>query len=348
MWRSLVARVVRDDEVAGSNPVIPTNDPLVITIRDGKGIFSYRKAAVTTPHDRRYEKHVPAVNGQDIRRSHDTWHWRDSQVHLDRVGAPDAPVRILLVHGAGGNSDAFWPYAAHFASLGAHVTVPDLPGYGMTVTDRPERIRYDDWRELLIDLLRAEEDERPLIILGASMGGLLAYDAAAATGLAARLIVTCLLDPRDPRVRARLTWHPLLARLTGPFLKLVQGPPANLRVPIRWIADIRHISNDPGLVREVVRDRRGGGGRVPLGWIRSYMESAPLIEPEDFTDTPVLLLHPGDDRWTPLEISRPFFERIGAQKSWRLLENAGHFPVEEPGFEQMMRAVKHVMESTHD
>ena len=39
MWRSLVARVVRDDEVAGSNPVIPTNDPLVITIRDGKGIF---------------------------------------------------------------------------------------------------------------------------------------------------------------------------------------------------------------------------------------------------------------------------------------------------------------------
>ena len=25
MWRSLVARVVRDDEVAGSNPVIPTN-----------------------------------------------------------------------------------------------------------------------------------------------------------------------------------------------------------------------------------------------------------------------------------------------------------------------------------
>ena len=24
MWRSLVARIVRDDEVAGSNPVIPT------------------------------------------------------------------------------------------------------------------------------------------------------------------------------------------------------------------------------------------------------------------------------------------------------------------------------------
>ena len=27
MWRSLVARFVRDEEVAGSNPVIPTIDP---------------------------------------------------------------------------------------------------------------------------------------------------------------------------------------------------------------------------------------------------------------------------------------------------------------------------------
>lgn len=295
---------------------------------------------MTTPHDRRYEKHVPSPIDQGVRRSHDTWHWRDSQVRLDRVGRPDAPVRILFVHGAGGNSDAFWPYSAHFASLGAYVTVPDLPGYGMTVTNHPGRIRYDSWRELLIDLVSREDDGRPLLIVGASMGGLLAYDAAAATGLAARLIVTCLLDPRDPRVRARLTWHPLLARLAGPSLKLVRGPLANLRVPIRWIADMRHISNAPGLVREVIADRRGGGGRVPLGWIRTSMESAPLVEPEDFTDTPVVLLHPADDRWTPLEISRPFFERIGARTSWRLLENCGHFPVEEPGFGQLLRAIR--------
>lgn len=123
-------------------------------------------------------------------------------------------------------------------------------------------------------------------------------------------------------------------------MKLIRGPLADVRVPIRWIADMRHVSNAPGLVREVIKDRRGGGGRVPLGWIRSYMESTPLMEPEDFTNAPVLLLHPADDRWTPLEISRPFFERIGAQKSWRLLENCGHFPVEEPGFEQMTRAIR--------
>ena len=28
-WRSLVARIVRDDEVGGSNPLAPTTGPLV-------------------------------------------------------------------------------------------------------------------------------------------------------------------------------------------------------------------------------------------------------------------------------------------------------------------------------
>ncbi len=28
-WRSLVARIVRDDEAGGSNPLAPTNHPLV-------------------------------------------------------------------------------------------------------------------------------------------------------------------------------------------------------------------------------------------------------------------------------------------------------------------------------
>ncbi|MEV4952049.1 alpha/beta fold hydrolase [Paenarthrobacter nitroguajacolicus] len=92
-------------------------------------------------------------------------------------------------------------------------------------------------------------------------------------------------------------------------------------------------------------DPTGGGGRVPLGWMRSYLESSPLVEPEDFDQTPVLMVHPEEDRWTPLEISQPFFDRIAARKSLVLLENCGHFPIEEPGFTQMQEAVQHVIKS---
>lgn len=294
--------------------------------------------------ERRYERHIPATFGKNVMRKSSTWNWRDSQVHLDRVGDPNAQVRMILVHGAGGNSSAMWPYAAAFSELGAYVTVPDLPGYGKTTTSNPGAIRYSDWQQLLVDLVREEDDERPLIIMGASMGGMLAYDAAAATGLASRLVVTCLLDPRDTAVRKRLTWHPYLASLAGPALRLFAGPLENVRIPIKWIADMRHIANSPGLVKEVLADKTGGGGRVPLGWMRSFLESTPLVEPEDFHDTPVVMIHPGDDRWTPLMISYPFYKRIAAKKSLVILNGCGHFPVEEPGLSDLLAKVKELIE----
>jgi pimeloyl-ACP methyl ester carboxylesterase len=51
------------------------------------------------------------------------------------------------------------------------------------------------------------------------------------------------------------------------------------------------------------------------------------------------MAHPADDHWTPVSISRPFFDRIASPKSLVLLEGCGHFPVEEPGLTQLMNAV---------
>lgn len=161
--------------------------------------------------------------------------------------------------------------------------------------------------------------------------------------LARGLVVTCLLDAREPTVRARLAWHPILGRVAGPALRIVAGPLASVRIPIRWIADMRNIANDRGLVDAVVADRAGGGGRVPLGWMRSFMESAPVVEPEGFDHTPVLMVHPAEDRWTPLAISRAFFNRLAAPKTLVVLENCGHFPVEQPGFAQLLDAVQQLI-----
>lgn len=285
----------------------------------------------------RYTKHSPPFD-EDVARASAVWEWEGHRIHMERVGDSDAPVRILLVHGAGGNAAAMWPYSARLAATGALVTVPDLPGYGETVTPRPGGIRYDHWRRMLTDLVRSQADTRPLIIVGASVGGMLAYDTAATTKLASAVIVTCLLDPRDPAVRARLTPTPALARFAGPALRLLAGPLAAVRIPVRWAADMRNIANDPALVREVVADRRGGGGRMPLGWMRTFLESMPVVEPEHF-DTPLLMAHPAEDRWTPLAISLPFYDRVAASKSLVTLEGCGHFPIEQPGVAQLVDAV---------
>ena len=65
------------------------------------------------------------------------------------------------------------------------------------------------------------------------------------------------------------------------------------------------------------------------------MNAVPLIEPENFNICPVLLVHPEVDKWTPTEISRLFFDKIQSSKEIKILSNAGHFPIETPGLQQL-------------
>ena len=280
------------------------------------------------------------------------WPWRDMTLHIARAANPDAPVRLLILHGGGGHSSALWPAAALAAEIGYDVLAPDLPGYGQTRVPDPAAVRYPDWVDCVADLLRAESasDPRPIVVVGASMGGLLGYSAIAQLATThpgttaapvVHLVATCLLNPADP-----VTW-PALSRWGGatslrllrPLLRHLGPRLSRLRVPLRWLVPMTRIANDPHLSHLCSTDPRGGGGRVALGFLSSFLFSQPTIAPEDFHAVPVTLIHPGDDHWTPASMSLPFFERIAAEKHYVILDGAGHFPVEEPGISQMHRTL---------
>jgi alpha-beta hydrolase superfamily lysophospholipase len=269
------------------------------------------------------------------------WRWRDLDVHVERVGDPRAPHRVILLHGAGGHAAAVWPYAALAAQRGCHVVVPDLPGYGRTRVPRRHAVRYTDWVSLVCDLATAERHAHPgpLLLFGASMGGLLAYDAATRTGVADAILVTCLLDPRDPVARRHISRYPWLGTAASPVLRAIAGPLSRVSPPIRWLTNMRAIANKPELVDIVIHDKRGGGNRVPLGFLRGFLDSAPAVEPEDATAPKVVLAHPAEDRWTPTEVSLRFFDRIAAPKEFIPLDGAGHYPVESPGAQQLLNAL---------
>lgn len=52
----------------------------------------------------RYTDHMPAPTTT-------WWEWNGNTVHVARAVVPDAPVRVLGIHGAGGYSGALWPFA---------------------------------------------------------------------------------------------------------------------------------------------------------------------------------------------------------------------------------------------
>ena len=222
--------------------------------------------------------------------------------------------------------------------MGVHHSVeavaPDLPGFGLTRVAAPSAIRYGDWVATAEALVRAELDGRPLYLVGASMGGMLAYDVAGRVPEVAGVVATALLDPRDPAVRRAVGRFPALARLPTVGMR----PLDRVGVPMRFVAPMLTIANDPALAAAVARDPLGGGGSMPVGFLRTFLESVPAVEPEVF-DRPVVLVQPGADRWTPLAVSQPFFDRVGGPKELVLLENCGHLPVEEPGLTQLEQAL---------
>lgn len=265
------------------------------------------------------------------------WTWKGHAVHIARARHPDSSVRVLVVHGSGGHSGALWPLAALIADRGLDVAAVDLPLYGRTVSPDPRAVRYTDWVRLLIDLVEAEDDERPLIVFGGSMGGMLAYEVAARSPHVAAVVATCLLDPRDWRVRARLTRFGLLGVIGSPLLALARGKLAHVMIPMRWVANFAKMSRNPGLSRLCASDPMGGGARVPLGFLRSFMGHR-HVRPESAT-TPITLVHPARDAWTPAELSLRFYSRIATPGRVVMLRECGHFPIEEPGVEDLVSEV---------
>jgi len=270
------------------------------------------------------------------------WQWRDIEAHIERVRIPGSTLRVLLLHGAGTHAGAMWPLAGAMASRGVEVVVPDMPGYGHTRVRNLGKVRYDDWVDFGIDLARAEAaaDPRPLVVFGASMGGMVAYNVAAVSGVVAAAGATCLLDTRDPAVRRHAARYRWLGAAGRPTLRAVAPIADDLRIPIRLLGNMRAVANNRALVQVAAADPLGGGGRVPLGFLRTFLQSVPRVEPEAFTACPFLLVHPGADRWTPPRLSIRFFDRIAAPKDLVLLDNAGHYPVETPGVHQLADALE--------
>ncbi|AFU03086.1 alpha/beta hydrolase [Nocardia brasiliensis] len=278
------------------------------------------------------------------------WPWQGRRVHIARAVDPAATVRMMIIHGGGGYSGALWPLAALAAGAGVEVLAPDLPLYGDTVEPDPGSVRYEDWVELLVDLVRAEQaaDARPLVLFGASMGGMLAYEVAARHGGIAHVLATCLLDPADPvarRAAVRIAWTsgfaPSALRVADPLF-------GRLRVPIRWLADMRNMSLDPALSRLCATDPKGGGVRVPLRFLSGFLDYR-HTPPERFAAAPLTLVHPANDRWTPPESSLRFLRRIPARTAVVLLANCGHYPIEQPGLTQLedtLRAVADTVRGT--
>ncbi|QIH07185.1 MULTISPECIES: alpha/beta hydrolase [unclassified Pseudomonas] len=278
------------------------------------------------------------------------WSWRGHDVHLDRFVNPTAPAKVILFHGVGTNGRQMSTIAGlPLARLGLETVAIDMPGYGETQVAPKAQVRYDTWVELAHALIEHEHrrDSRPIFLYGLSAGGMLTYHAAAMNQKVAGIIGMTFLDQRVPLVREQTALTPLLGRLGGPLIHaLANTPLAGLKIPM-WLASKMHtLVNDRAALKACLKDRTSAGNWASLRFLSSYLNYVPVIAPQDFKACPVLLTQPAADRWTPLKLSQPFLERLAqVEVQTRLLENAGHYPLEEPGLTQMNQAILQFIEA---
>jgi pimeloyl-ACP methyl ester carboxylesterase len=271
----------------------------------------------------------------------------DGAVHLTEYGAPDARELMVCLHGLGGSALNFGLVGPLLAE-DRRVLVPDLLGHGRSFATAPDASAVDAQLQML-DRLLTLETERPVTLVGHSMGAIVAILHVLRRPETVESLV--LLDPpvpnvtrwsRDPRLTAKLAF----LRLPG-IAALVARQVARMspqELVARQLADATpHADRIPATVldatvEETMATRSDDGGRAAQrAQFRAILEVVALLaRPEQWSrqladvTTPTLWLHGADDPLSELEAASAL---ASAHPGWtfRTRRGVGHLPhLEDP------------------
>jgi len=276
--------------------------------------------------------------------SEEWWQWRGHQIHLDCFRNPSASVKVILFHGVGTNGRQMSTIlGGPLFGRGFETIAIDMPEYGMTRVAPSVLVTYDDWVQAGSDLIDVElaKDQRPIVLYGLSAGGMLAYHTSALSKKVKGIVGMTFLDQQVQQVRDETALNFLMSRIGVPLTHwAAKTPLAALRMPMSLASKMSALVNNKAALKACLKDRTSAGKWVTMKFLSSLTTYKPVVEPEAFAVCPILLTQPEKDSWTPLHLSEMFLKRINrVPKKVVMLENAGHYPLEQPGLRQMCDAV---------
>jgi len=205
---------------------------------------------------------------------------------------------ILLLHGACSQPAHLRAWEAYFASAGHPCVAPALPGHAPDDLAALARLRMKDYLAAVVAARNAFD--RPPIIIGHSLGGLLAQQLAAKTECAAIVLVASL--PPGPLPMTAIAFPHFLplapAVLLGRPIR-----PTRLGLEILTLHDLSVAERE-----EILPDFGYESGRV----YRSLVFGLARVEARAVR-CPVLVLHGESDRLVPLSVGRKLARRYDAE-----------------------------------
>lgn len=270
------------------------------------------------------------------------WTWDNYQVHVDAYPRAEAKAKIILLHGVGTNGRQMSLVLGQpLAQAGYETMALDLPGYGLTKYPKKRAIRYDDWVKLVNDFVNAEakKDPRPIFLYGLSAGGMLTLHVAMQNKNVKGIIGMTFLDQQRLAIKKEtMRFSPLSPVLLPGMQITAKTPVGNIGLPMSLVSKMYALTNDPEALKIMLKDSTSAGNFMSVKFLDSYMNYKPSYSISAFTQCPVLLTQPAEDRWTPLELSQPVLERLNVPHRVVMLAHGGHYPVEAEALEQLKKS----------
>ena len=285
---------------------------------------------------RQIQEYLPKENQlNDNNMPNEEWlHIGENLIHIDHYFEGNEKGVVVIYHGVGGNGRLLSFIAAPLHKAGYEVICPDLPLYGHTVCRK--KITYSDWVDCGVSIAeKYRKGNKPLYLFGLSAGGMLAYQISCRLENVSGLLITCLLDQRISQVTKATASSSLMVTLGKPLLKITHKLLGGIKIPMKMVCNMKAIVNNEALAELLISDPISSGTKVTLDFLYGMLNPDIEIEAKDYHKCPVLLVHPEKDYWTDISLSRLFFDEIQAPKKLKILQDAGHFPIEEIGLKQL-------------
>ena len=266
------------------------------------------------------------------------------------MGDPTAPIAVLLIHGFGANTN-HWRFNQPVLAKLAPTYAIDLLGFGRS--DQPRaRLKqeppdatavhygFDLWGQQVADFCR-EIIDKPVVLVGNSIGGVVALRAAQLLGpnqCQRVVLIDCAQRLMDDK---QLATQPAWMRWIRPLLKTM--------VSQRWLSTalFRNAAR-PGVIRSVLKQaypsgqkvddelvdllyqptKRQGAAEAFRGFINLFDDHLAPQLMENLT-MPVDLIWGEKDPWEPLAEAHRWNNSIDCVRSLTVISEAGHCPHDE-------------------
>lgn len=261
-------------------------------------------------------------------------------LHVETYHAGEDKPTLIFSHGIAGYARVLLPFILPLFHRNINIICPDLKGYGYNSGIKGD-FTWDEHVTNLTDCARyaREKYHGTLFMGGASMGGPLAYEAAARFRRIDGLVCWCLWDMSARDFIENETRLGKKNRLALPFMKLAAKIAGSHTIPTTSVVSYDTLSAYPELNDMVLSDPQAGTRISIRAAVSLVTQSRPTLSYENFT-RPILVFQPTADRMTPSNYTYETYLRIGnPDKRYIEVDGCEHFPVEKRCYDEWISKV---------